>query len=107
MQEQCLALDRAHFVPCNRLVSTFRQPSFGPIFSSCFRTAFRDMISRSWTTYLVKAVLAQRPESPWPEAREGADRLGPAGHEAAILRLPTPIATETASLLAVFESEAF
>lgn len=67
------------------------------------------MISREWTSYLIKATFAEREGERWPDlapetiAKHASSALP--GFEARIARLPTPIVTETASVLDVYQAK--
>ena len=67
------------------------------------------MISREWTSYLIKATFAEREGELWPDlapetiAKHASSALP--GFEARIVRLPTPIVTETASVLDVYQAK--
>lgn len=67
------------------------------------------MISREWSSYLIKATFAEREGAQWPSlatetiAKHASSALPE--FEARITRLPTPIVSETASVLDVYQAK--
>lgn len=70
------------------------------------------MISRAWNSYLIKAVYAeQSADAPWPSLppseMEAHSSSALPGYEAWIGRMPTPIISETARVVDVFQGQFF